>query len=396
MHIGQGSPWLGVLVGFPFALLMLWITLCLIARLGRCLAAAAGLAALPADARGASGLLRNLCRDALGIALFGFFTALSVAVVLAGLMNYVPAVGLTHPWVTRIADFMVDAPKTQSEFKRGLKTGNRPLVELALAIGADPTNRGDSTSLLVTTTDPQMRALLIERGAAVDGLPEQNPPLRNAVDNHDLALFEQLLRAGARRGLEPLPGYPRHLLEWMAEAGYGVEWLEVAIATGIDLTGAGYGGASLYDTLSLNAPGGDWWQRLSAAGSRHRLPIDVPQSVPPDHPAVRHVLAWLQSQGTDVEVAGNPEWELPDARPDDSTWIDVPHTDPEVLSVHGGLGDLLIRVRGTGFGSEQATVVVRVRAVAAESGGLPAEADPTSNNVPNWRIAAIWTDARAD
>ena len=32
MHIGQGSPWLAVLVGFPFALLMIWVTLFLIAR----------------------------------------------------------------------------------------------------------------------------------------------------------------------------------------------------------------------------------------------------------------------------------------------------------------------------------------------------------------------------
>ena len=398
MHIGQGSPWLAVLVGFPFALLMVWVTLRLIAGFGHHLAAAVGLTSMPAGTRGATGLLRNLVRDAVGIALFGPISVLSAAMVLAGLMNYLPAVGLVHPYVTGIADYMVDAPKTQRELKRGLKESDRSLVELALAIGADPLNHGDSTSLLVSTRDPDMRALLIEHGAPVDGLPEQHAPLRNAVDNHDLELFEQLLRAGARRGLHPDAEYPRHLLEWMAESGYGVEWLDVAIAAGIDVGGAGYGGASLYDTLSLNAPGGAWWQRLSAAGSRHRLQLEAPQSVTAEHPGVRHVLAWLQSQGTGVDVAGNPDWELPTARPGDDTWIDVPHTDPEVISAHGAPGDLLLRVRGIGFGSEPATVVVRVIAMSAESGGLPAEAEAetTQDNPPRWRVAAIWTDARGD
>lgn len=399
MHIGDGSPWVAVLAGIPFALLMLSLTCYLLARLGHGLAAAVGLASVPSGTlRGAFGLLRSLLRDAIAAALFGLLSALSLAVALFGLINYAPAIGLAHPYLTRLVDWKVDAPTTQRELVRGLKAGKRSLVELALAIGGDVSNRG-STSLLPMTADPALRALLIAHGAPVDGLPEQTPPLRTAVDEHDRVLFEQLLRSGARRGIEPTPD-DRPPLEWMAEVGYGVEWLDTAIAAGVDLASAGYGGASLYDALSLTAPGGDWWQRLKAAGLHHRLPLDVQQAVAADHPGIRHVLAWLQAQGNDVEVRANPDWELAQARPADSTWIDVPHTEPQVLDVYGTHADLLVRVRGIGYGSDPVTVVVRVVMLVAESGGLPAESDPSMPSAAqlgqDWRVAGIWTDARAD
>ena len=401
MHIGEGSPWLGVLLSIPFALLSLWLAIAFLVRLGHGLTAALRLASLPAAARaGAIGRLRSLFRDALGLVLLGLFSALSGAMALAGLMHYKPAIGLAHPYMTLVADSMTDAAKAQRELTRGLKAGNRSLVELALAIGADPSNSGESTSLLEVTTDSALRALLIEQGAPVDGLAGQASPLRVAVDQHDRAFFEQLLRAGARAGLEPSPGYPRHLLEWMAEANFGVEWLDSAIAAGVDLNAAGYGGASLYDTLSLTAPAGDWWQRLSAAGLQNRLPLHHRQVLPVDHAGIRHALAWLRAPGTGVDVDGHPDWELPEARPDASTWIDLPHTDPVVLEVHGLPGDLLIRVRGIGFGSRSATVVVRVIMVVAESGEMPAEADLSLTSAAqfpqSWRVVAIWEDARPD
>lgn len=153
MPSGHGSPWWAVLVGFPFALLMLWVTLRLMAGFAHQRAA---LASMPTGTRGAAGLLRTLVRAALGIALFGPASVRSGAMVPAGLMNDVPAVGLMHPYATRAVDDLTNAAKSRRQLERVLRAADRSQVELALATGADPGNRGDSLSLPVTTEDPKL------------------------------------------------------------------------------------------------------------------------------------------------------------------------------------------------------------------------------------------------
>lgn len=395
MEFGSGDHWVGVLVGGLFGLLLTLVFFGMLWSYLRRLWAALRGAPLRADDRpGAIGLLRDTGLFALRACLVVPFAVGSLWIAVSGLAYYVPAVGTSHPMITSALRLMAKPERTRRALERGLNSGDAALVELALAVGADP-DAGERPGVL-RSTDPVLRQLLLDYGARPDGYARQTAPLRTAVEDDDLDLWRWLLAHGARRGLTATREQPQPLLHALAVRDADLAWLEAVIEAGIDPNQADVGGASLLDALVLAQSSAAWIAPLLARGAQHRLPL-AGAGLALDHPAAAVALAWL-AQPRDARI-----WSSPLAADGAAVSDGLYLNEPGVIAVQGDQSQVLVRIRETGADLEAPqTVVLRLLPRSAEAAGA-ADAEAPGADAPAagaegvyWLVAGLWLDQRPE
>lgn len=390
MEFGSGDHWVGVLVGGLFGLVlsvtffgMLWF------YVRRLWAAVRGAPLTAHDRPGAAGLLRDTGLFVLRAGLVGAFAAVSLWIAAAGLAYYVPAVGTAHPLITSALRLMAKPDRVRRGLERGLASGDAALVELALAVGADP-DEGELPGVL-RTADPALRQLLLAHGARPDGYAGQPAPLRLAVESDDLAQWRWLLAHGARRGLRATSQHPEPLLHTLALRNADLAWLEAALAAGADPNETDTGGASLRDVLLLAQTSPAWLAPLTAQGGQHRLPLEGAE-LALDHPAAAAALHWL------AEAPAGRVWASPLAAAGSAVADGLYLYEPSVLQLRGDHAQVLVRVRETeGDPETRQTVVLRLLPRSAEAAGAAgAEAPGADAEGVHWLVAGVWRDQRRE
>ncbi len=395
MQIGEGSAWVGVLVGGLFAAVLLLFLLAYLAtllrRLGR---GARGLLSGKAQWPGLGGIVRTVLSELIVIGVLSSFGMFSWVILGLSLVNYFPTVGTWPPLPTVLAS-MVDERKLQWELRSGVRDQHAGLVRLALKLGADADNSDQDESLLPKVRDPALRQLLIEHGASPDGLPHQQPPLLQAWRMRDFELYNWLLQAGANPDPR-LPEPSAHFIAQLARSAtpIGDEWLNALLRHAPDLNRRTPQGATVLDVMTLTQLRPDWQSRLREAGARHGLLLDRGQELPADHAAISHVRQWLEARGTAHWQEGDQRWELPGA---DATgdYYFLPVKDIQLSGCIEG-NDALVQARGPAGGGPERTTVVALRLIQAEAAEPVAEADPANRTSAHgsWRIAGFWLDER--
>lgn len=390
MEFGSGDHWVGVLVGGFFGLLltvmfcgMLWF------YLRRLWSALRGAPLTAHDRPGAAGLLRDTGLFVLRAGLVGAFAVVSLWIALSGLAYYVPAVGTAHPLITSALRLMAKPDRVRRGLERGLASRDAALVELALAIGADP-DEGKLPGVM-RTTDPTLRQLLLAHGARPDGYAGQPAPLQLAVEADDLEQWRWLLAHGARRGLTASLAQPQPLLHALALRNADPAWLEAALAADVDPNEPDVGGASPLDMLVLTQASPAWIAPLQARGGQHRLPLEGAEQAL-DHPAAATALAWLG------QAPGARTWASPLAAAGSAVSDVLYLYEPGVIAIHGDHTQVLVRVRETqGDPETRQTVVLRLLPRSAESSGAAgAEAPGADAEGVHWLVAGVWLDQRRE
>jgi hypothetical protein len=421
MKLGDGSPWVGVLVGGLFLLILVPIILARLIQLLRGLLHLLGLQQAPKGSGSAMQQAAGLGRSSLQVFGFSLVACLPAFVLILGLVNYFPWVGTAHPAITGVLRAVVKDAELRAGLRRGVQQRDLALVELALTLGADPSDRQGRDSLLAIQSSAAIREALLRAGASPDGLPQQQAPLLSAFEAQDFELFEALLRAGAHPDPHTSDD-PAPLLERMARRSpaQSQKWLQALLAGGAYPHRVLPGGRTVLDVLVLENLRPDWWPVLRSAGARHELLLDRGVALSAQHPALQHVRAWLDARAT-ADVAGDPRWELPGAS-ETGLYDDVPVA--EAILSGRVLGDqALVQASGSGADGEPQHTVIALRRVQAErepglaveleapaevesstsiqgpSVGRPlsqatARSGPTSAPAETWRISGFWADLR--
>lgn len=403
MELGDGKSWIALLFG------LLFCAVCLPLAASSALGLVQGLwrslvALLRPKGRKGRASNREL-REHLQMLLFtGMGSALALFLSFIGLVGQLPIVATWHPVLTSTIALLADERRVSSEMARGVAEGDLGLIRLCLALGADPRNAGSAQSWLNLTHSNEARQFLLQQGASPDGLAHQRHPLRAAWESADLAGFNWLLAQAA----DPARHEPADALDLiealaLAEGDQSQAYFDALLAAptssacadpasrgGADgsacwLQRRAASGESVLDRLHLAGLRPDWQQRLRAAGAVHGLLLDRGTSLPADHPALRHVQAWLAARSVDPDWSRDDrDWTLPQA---DHTgipeYLPVP---PLQLSGRGLDGETLVRVSGLSRGGVEVVYQIRLVPLRAELG------DGLDDQLP-WRIAGYWQEA---
>lgn len=399
MDVGNESPGVSIVLGALFLTILLPLILRQARHAWRRLAGAIGLQPMPGGARrGVVGLLQDLGRELLVMGAWMLAAGLPLLILFLGLVSVWPRVALWHPAGADVLRLLVDEGRIQREFMRGVQEDRLDLTFLTLKLGADPNNPAGDAPLGLARS-PEMRDLLLERGAPMEGLETQLPPLRMAMLDRDLARYGALLQAGHRRGLARLPNDTTDPWLALAEVDPRTDWLKLGLAhteLRIAASAPGYGGASLRDALLLERPDHPWRALLKQADVPYSLPLAGAHAVPlqPVHPGAQRILDWLDALGRVSGIDGHPDWEWPGARPTEvEDALDLPLTAPRLLRVHARGHTVLAWVAGRGYGNVYTAVLIVARVPQVEDEVLPAEAPDTVAQIPPaaaWRIAGMW------
>ncbi len=395
MQVGEGSHWLGVLVGALFTAILLPLLVGTLASLLRRLGRGTSLLLRgKAQWSGLTGMGRKLREEMLFVVVFCVSIVFSSLILLVSLVNYFPTIGTWSP-LTTLLTWIVDDSKLQQELGRGVDEQDAGLIQLALTMGADARNPGEKESYLPRSRSPDLRQLLVEYGASPNGLRHQEPPLLQALEIRDFELYQWLLQAGANP--DPRMHAPdEHLIVLLArsEPALGDEWLTALLRHDRDLNRRSATGTTALDVMTLERVRPDWHTMLSEAGARHGLLLDRGEYMPADHPAITHVRQWLGARGTADWLEGDERWELPGA---DATGIYyfLPVKDIQLTGRIEG-NEALVRASGPAGGGPERTTVVALRWIQAEAAEPIAQADPATRGWSHgsWRIAGFWLDKR--
>lgn len=395
MQIGEGSPWVGVLVGALFTAILLPLLLRSLGSMLRRLARGASLLMRgKAQWSGLSGMGHKLREELILVVVLGISSVFSSLIFLVSLVNHVPIIG-TWPPLSSVLPLMIDERTLRQELARGIQEQNAGLIQLALTLGADARNPGERQSFLPLLRAPAIRQLLIEHGASPDGLRHQQPPLLQAWERLDFELYDWLLQASANPNPQ-LRDPNEHFVVLMARSDPPLpnKWLATLLRHSPDLNRRAPTGTTVLDVMTLEQLRPDWQSMLREAGARHGLLLDRGEELPAEHPAIGHVRQWLEARGSEDWAEGDERWELPGANASGIYYF-LPVKDMRLSGrIEGNAA--LVQASGPAGGGPVRTTQVSLRWIQAEAAEPVAEAEPAADLHPDghWRIAGFWLDER--